>query len=191
MISEHPDLTLDPTPTTPSLVPFSQRIKSLLPLLRAQSALVLVGATTPSSNPNPVDFVRKVESIEEASRVVREMENRSDQVEAALKKQNQSASARHQLGDGAGATDSVGVSSSYDDDDVEMQQQQQQEGDEDDPAAQNGAGTATAKATAVLQQQQQQLWTKRPIGTLPKGGVLALDLAPWPEQQQRQRTQVV
>ena len=116
MLAEHADL---------DLVPFSQRIKSLLPLLRAQNAFVVA---TPST---AVDFVRKVESIEEADRVVREMENRSDQVEAALKKQIRvSSSSRHHLG---GTTGSVGVSSSSSssshrqgggggDEDVEMQQ---------------------------------------------------------------------
>lgn len=202
-ISEHPDLNhtlhLDPATTpTSSLVPFSQRINSLLPLLRAQSALVVA---TPSST--AVDFARRVESTEEADRVVREMENRSDQVEAALKKQNRSSS-RQYLGDGGGTTGSVGVSSSSSsssshhegrggDEDVEMQQQQGDDDEEEnDSVAQNRAANATAWSAAPVLQQQ-QLWTKRPIGTLPKGGVLALDLAPWPEQQQPSppRTQVV
>lgn len=179
MVTEHPELSLDPT-TTPS-VSFVQRIKSILPLLRAQA---LVATPSSSSNPTTVDFVRKVESTDEANRVVREMEERSDQVEVALKKQKQSSSSssslrQHLDGDG-GTTGPVGISSSSHhagggagDEDVEMEQQQE---DDEDSAAQNGAANATT--WSPQQPVVQQLWTKRPIGALPKGGVLALDLAP-------------
>ncbi|GAA5985704.1 hypothetical protein JCM10908_007080 [Rhodotorula pacifica] len=153
------------SPNSESTSSLSERMKPLLPLLRAQ-ALAASSSTTSVTHDTSVDFVRRVESAEEAGRVVQEMEQRSDEVTARLvmtTTTRRSAVATQQAGGG---------------EDAEMRA----DNDEEEAAESN---TQEKRERDIGQ--PVQLWTKRPIGALPKGGVLALDLPPWnPEEAQMQ-----
>ncbi|GAA5868505.1 hypothetical protein JCM3774_005401 [Rhodotorula dairenensis] len=171
---ERADLDLVDGNGTLSSRSLSSRIKSLLPLLRAQA---LVG--TPSLT--AVEFGRrKVGSLDEASQVVREMETRAEETFAQLQSraarvvidrrnnggEEELEAAAANISQGGGGGGGQGG------EDAEMSTLL--------PPLNDGEAALAATAAAVATWEPVQLWTKRPIGTLPKGGVLALDLAPVP-----------
>lgn len=183
MSEEHADLGLEDDDDDESSS-FSSRIKALLPLLRAQA---LVGGANPTTR---VDFVRKVESPDEASRIVREMETRAGEAVAHLVATTAAYRNRNSRGDVV-VSDGENVAA---DDTVMMMSSSSSSSlarpDEQDtlPASATSTATVTAHAAASASASWEpvQLWTKRPIGALPKGGVLALDLPPYsPVQSSR------
>lgn len=137
----------------------SDRIKPLLPLLRAQA--IAASAPNEEGSGGAVDFVRRIEGGEEAQAVLNEMEARASQVEERLAN----------IGGGKGQA-------SASQEDAEMQLDDEEEGRPDRDEASSPIGASGGGVSGAWE--RKQLWRKRPIGMLPKGGVLALDLAPLP-----------
>lgn len=137
----------------------ANRIKPLLPLLRAQAT---------ATSPNDFGAPRRVESAEEAEKLVREMENRAEEVRERLIR------ARAGGAQGAGGERGSVVDGAKEEEVAAEENGEDVEMDGDTTGATKTPGAGKIPWVPV------QLWRKRPVGALPKGGVLALDLAPWP-----------
>ncbi|POY75509.1 hypothetical protein BMF94_1411 [Rhodotorula taiwanensis] len=154
------------TDTESAAALLSDRIEPLLPLLRAQA----IAASAPNeegSGGGALDFVRRIEGGEEAEAVLNEMEVRARQVEERLA-----------IGGGGGRDGGRKGQASASQEDAEMQLDDEEEGRPDRDEASSPIGASGGGVSGAWE--RKQLWRKRPIGMLPKGGVLALDLAPLP-----------